>query len=78
MGKMNDEYSLDTPLKAFLIDSVSKKNPFGLTLSAIFCNFAEMHNDIVNILNTKKNQIPQYKCLNLLDESATLSPQSFG
>jgi len=63
---MNDAYSLtETPVKAFLIDNVSKTNPYGLILSSLYHNFAIMHNDLMNILNSRKNQIPQYKCLNL-------------
>lgn len=65
VGKMNDEYSLNTEVKAFLIDNVSKKNPYGLILSSVFHNFAIMHNDLTTILNSRKNQIAQYKCLSL-------------
>lgn len=65
VGKMNDEYSLDTEVKAFLIDNVSKKNPYGLILSALFHNFAIIHNDLMTTLNGRKNMIPQYKSLNL-------------
>lgn len=73
---MNDEYSLETEVKAFLIDNVSKKNPYGLILSSVLHNFAVMHNSLMNTLNSRKNQIPQYKVLNLVNFSKTMSPQN--
>jgi hypothetical protein len=65
VGKMNKEYSVETPIKAFLLDNSTKENAYGLTLSSLFHNFAKMHNELLTLLNAKKNQIAQYRCLNL-------------
>lgn len=73
---MNDELSMKTEVKAFLIDNISKKNPYGLVLSSVFHNFAEMHNTLMNTLNGRKNQIPKYKVLNLVNFSKKISPQA--
>lgn len=76
VGKMNDEYSLEaTEARAFLIDLVTKENPYGLTLASVFHNFALIHNDLMQALNSRKNQIPQYKCLNLYNDSKKIHPQ---
>jgi hypothetical protein len=75
VGKMNDDYSLETPVKAFLNENISKANVFGMTLGALYHNFAVMHNDLMSILNSRKNQIPQYKCINLYNESKKVNPQ---
>lgn len=34
-----------------------------------------MHNELVVLLNARKNQIPQFKCLNLYNESKKVHPQ---
>lgn len=76
IGRMNDEYSLETtPVKAFLIDNISKGNPYGMILSSVFHNFAVLHNELMSVLNSRKNQIPEYKRLNLYNDSKKVSPQ---
>jgi hypothetical protein len=75
VGKMNNEYSTETPMKAFLLDNSTKENGYGLILSSLFHNFAKAHNELVSVLNTRKNQIAEYRCLNLYNESAKLHPQ---
>ena len=72
---MNNEYSLATPMKAFLLDNSSKENGYGLILSSVFHNFARMHNEAVAVLNTRKNQIPSYRHLNLFNETRKIHPQ---
>jgi hypothetical protein len=75
VGKMNNEYSVETPIKAFLLDNSTKENAYGLTLSSLFHNFSKMHNELLTLLNAKKNQIAQYKCLNLYNETKKVHPQ---
>lgn len=69
------EYDEDTPIQAFLVETITKENLFGLTVTSLFHNFAKLHNELVSIMNARKNQIPQYKCLNLYNESKKINPQ---
>lgn len=75
VGYMDKEYSLDTPAKAFLLDKSTKENPFGLFISSLFHNFAKIHNELMTLLNARKNQIPEYRWLNLYNEFKKVHPQ---
>jgi len=64
-GKMNDEIQSTTPVYDFLLDKELKKNYNGNIIVGIFHNFANLHNETLTILKTRKNQIPKYSKMNL-------------
>lgn len=46
-----------------------------MILSSLFHNFAKMHNDLTSLLNSRKNQLLEYKYLNLYNETNKIHPQ---
>jgi hypothetical protein len=44
VGRMSNEFTLQNPIQAFLLDNTTKENLNGLFISSLFHNFAKMHN----------------------------------
>lgn len=74
-GKMNDDIKSSTPIYDFLLDKELKKNYNGNIIVGIFHNFANLHNETLTILKTRKNQIQKYSKMNLFIEGYKKNPQ---
>jgi hypothetical protein len=72
LGAMNDSYSADEPLIAFLIDSIEATNYYGKMICGVLHLFAVAHNELITTIEAKKQTIPQMKDVQLFSDNQYL------
>lgn len=71
------QYNKDTPLIAFLVDSMQGKNQYGKMLCGVIHALSELQNDILNLMSARVRSINKYRDLKLVEEKELL-PQNCG
>ena len=72
LGPMNDTYSKDEKLVAFLVDSIDATNYYGKMMSGVMHLFAAAHNELITTIEAKKQTITQMKDVQLFSDKQYL------